>query len=159
RARWADLGVAGPALDLDPSETITARTFVTAPEPSAAPISISSLPRISLATPSEPAGAPGGDGVRADIDVTGVLREGGAGRVLLAHQRSLRRDVAVKVIKAESDDGSIAGSLLTEAVITGSLEHPGVVPVHALGRGDDERPVLVMKRIEGVSWRDLARDP
>jgi serine/threonine-protein kinase len=40
----------------------------------------------------------------------------------------------------------------------GSLEHPSIVPVHALGRDDEGRPVFVMKRIEGVSWRSLARD-
>jgi len=43
-------------------------------------------------------------------------------------------------------------------VITGSLEHPGIVPVHVLGCDDAGRPVLVMKRVEGVSWKDLARD-
>src|SRR5262249_2783401 len=50
------------------------------------------------------------------------------------------------------------GGLLTEAVITGSLEHPSIVPVHALGCDDAGRPVLVMKRIEGVCWRGMARD-
>jgi serine/threonine-protein kinase len=80
------------------------------------------------------------------------------GQVLLAHQRSLRREVAVKVVKPGIDDEAVLGGLLTEAVITGSLEHPGIVPVHVLGCDDGGRPVLVMKRIEGVSWRELARD-
>src|SRR5262249_12200472 len=48
--------------------------------------------------------------------------------------------------------------LLVEAVITGSLEHPSVVPVYALGCDDAGHPILVMKRIEGVSWKTLAAD-
>ena len=95
----------------------------------------------------------------ADFVVSGVLGEGGMGRVLLAHQRSLRREVAIKVLKSKKTPASATDALLAEAVITGSLEHPNVVPVHALGLDDTGRPVLVMKRIEGVSLRDLARDP
>jgi serine/threonine-protein kinase len=42
-------------------------------------------------------------------------------------------------------------ALLREAVITGALEHPGIVPVHALGIDDRDMP-LVMKRPR-VEWR------
>ena len=93
-----------------------------------------------------------------DFEVTGVLGEGGMGRVLLARQRSLRRDVAIKVIKAEVQHPEVIEALLAEAVVTGSLEHPRIVPVHALGRDSEGQPVLAMKRIEGVSWRDMTRD-
>jgi eukaryotic-like serine/threonine-protein kinase len=173
QARWTALGVhdAG-ALDL--SETITPHTFAQArrePAPridappvsgrveSVASITFSELPHISLSGPvsaRDPSAAP----VRsADLDVTGVLGEGGMGRVLLARQRSLQRDVAVKIVRPRREDAGALRRLLVEAVITGSLEHPGIVPVHALGCDDAGRPVLVMKRIEGVSWRELCRDP
>jgi serine/threonine-protein kinase len=159
-ARWAHLGVDGQALDRDPEGTITPHTFLMAPTSTGAPITISSLPHISLGGPgAQAAGVPASLRDHADLDVTRVLGEGGMGRVLLAHQRSLHREVAVKVIKAEIHDAAILADLLTEAVITGSLEHPGIVPVHALGCDDGGRPVLIMKRIEGVSWRELARDP
>jgi len=46
-------------------------------------------------------------------------------------------------------------ALLREAWITGSLEHPNVVPVHTLGRDANGEPLLVMKRIEGTSWNRL----
>jgi hypothetical protein len=54
-------------------------------------------------------------------------------------------------------DGAMA-ALLREAVVTGRLEHPGIVPVHALGLDERGAPVLVMKRVEGVEWRVLLDD-
>src|SRR5262249_9535023 len=47
---------------------------------------------------------------------------------------------------------------LEEAKTTGLVDHPGIVPVHALGRDPAGRPILVMKRVEGVSWRQLLDD-
>ena len=38
---------------------------------------------------------------------------------------------------------------LREARITGQLQHPGIVPVHGLGRLPDGRPCLLMKRVDG----------
>lgn len=43
----------------------------------------------------------------ADFEVVGVLGEGGMGRVLLARQHSLARDVAIKMTK-ESDTSDLA---------------------------------------------------
>src|SRR5262245_54240916 len=71
-----------------------------------------------------------------DLVVRGVLGEGGMGIVELAEQRSLQRDVAIKRAKAEGDPRRFA-ALLQEAVFTGYLEHPSIVPVHALGRDGD----------------------
>lgn len=151
----------------DIGETVTTRHYTAqaggnvAVEPPASGIpelttvKLPELPLIPIAIGSD---APAKDDA-VDFEVTGVLGEGGMGRVLLARQRSLRRDVAIKVIKAEVQRPEIVGSLLAEAVVTGSLEHPSIVPVHALGRDAEGRPVLAMKRIEGVSWRDLARNP
>ena len=96
---------------------------------------------------------------QVDFEIVGVLGEGGMGRVLLARQKSLQRDVALKVLKPQTTRRDIVDSLLSEAIVTGSIEHPSIVPIHALGRDTQGRPVLVMKRIEGVSWRDLVRDP
>lgn len=80
------------------------------------------------------------------------------GRVLLARQHSLSRDVAVKTLH---DPNIIEHReiLLREAKITGGLEHPGIIPVHLLGVDSQGVPVLVMKRIEGTSWRELLTTP
>ena len=56
-------------------------------------------------------------------------------------------------------DPSRRASLLHEARITGRLEHPNIVPVHALGVDPTGAPVMVMKRIEGASLRALLHDP
>ncbi len=149
------------ATNKDPSSTITSqdlrrennpKTGLHAPAP---PISVSDLPSvpiaISNATQQEP--------IASDFEVLGLLGEGGMGRVLLARQKSLQRDVALKVLKSPELRNDDMRSLLTEAVITGSIEHPSIVPVHALGRDKNGQPVLVMKRIDGVSWRRLFEDP
>jgi serine/threonine-protein kinase len=94
---------------------------------------------------------------RGDLQVLGIIGEGGAGRVLLARQHSLARDVAVKTARDEGEAGY--ASILFEGAITGQLEHPAIVPVHALGLDASGRPGIVMKRIEGVAWNGLLEDP
>ncbi|MEZ4408460.1 MAG: serine/threonine-protein kinase [Polyangiales bacterium] len=92
----------------------------------------------------------------ADLVVLRVLGQGGMGVVQLARQRSLSREVAVKRLRPGARDGA---ALLAEATTTGSLEHPNIVPVHALGRDADGAPVMVMKRVEGASLHAMLRDP
>lgn len=114
--------------------------------------------RLSLSPPVESAAAvqmPPGD---ADLIVVGELGKGGMGAVLLARQPALDRDVAVKVPHRTSTAATVQ-ALVREARTTGALEHPGIVPVHALAFGPDGLPALVMKRIEGVSWATLIKEP
>ncbi|HRI69074.1 MAG TPA: protein kinase [Polyangium sp.] len=124
----------------------TAMWMATSPSPS---VPKTELPIISTDS------APGSGG---DYEVTGVLGEGGMGRVVLARQRSLQRDVALKTLKTSASGHEMAEALLTEAIVTGSIEHPNIVPIHALGRDTEGRPVFVMKRVEGVSWANLVAD-
>ena len=145
-ATLAHLGIAETAL-LGPSHTI-ARLPVRTGGPA-------SLPRISI----DLSGAkPRSAELSSDSDLVAQreLGRGGMGVVHLAQQRSLGRDVAVKTTL--SSDATMAGALVREARVMGSLEHPNLVPVHALGVDADGAPVLVMKRVEGVSWRALLAD-
>lgn len=107
------------------------------------------LPRITLGPRQA------GDGrlaqASSDLVLRSTLGEGGMGRVHLAEQRSLARDVAVKTLKPGAPP-AVAQALLREARLTGMLEHPGVIPVHALGVDAEGHPVLVMKRVEGTSF-------
>ncbi len=103
------------------------------------------LPRLSIS-----GGASNGGG---DLELLEMLGEGGMGQVRLARQRALDRDVALKMLGPKVD--ARADLLIQEGVITGRLEHPNIVPVHMLGRDEQDRPVLVMKRIEGVPWSAL----
>lgn len=99
----------------------------------------------------------GGDG--AELAIIDELGRGGMGHVQLAHQKSLRREVALKRALPGDDDPIVHEVLVHEGVITGQLEHPNVVPVHLLGVDERERPVLVMKRVEGVPWKELIGAP
>ncbi len=77
-----------------------------------------------------------------------VLREiarGGMGRVLAAHDHSLDRDVALKILLP----GANAERFVRESKITARLPHPGIPPVHALGTLADGSPFLAMKLIAG----------
>jgi hypothetical protein len=94
----------------------------------------------------------------ADLELVEVIGEGGMGRVFLARQHSLARDVAVKT-PLDGSGPAISAALVAEGRITGQLEHPAIVPVHVLGLDKQGRPAMVMKRIEGVEWERLARDP
>jgi serine/threonine-protein kinase len=65
----------------------------------------------------------------------------------------------VKTLRPHITGGDAAMRLLREAWITGALEHPNVVPVHDLVVDERGCPVIVLKRIEGVTWTALIRDP
>jgi len=88
-----------------------------------------------------------------------TLGEGGMGVVRLAEQVALGRTVAVKSLKPGRRDQVATLDLLREAWVTGSVEHPNVVPVHYIGLDDDGSPLIVLKRIEGVEWCELVTDP
>ncbi len=136
-------------LGLDVGATIRPATLLGASAPP--PIREHALPRLDIAMPPD-LGTAG-----ADLELRHVLGKGGMGVVWLAHQRSLERAVAIKKL-AVADELSLrtAGvALLAEAVTTGTLEHPNIVPVHALGIDESGAPLLVMKRIEGASLASL----
>jgi serine/threonine-protein kinase len=77
---------------------------------------------------------------------------GGIGEVWLAQDRELQREVAVKEIQARYvDRRDQRKRFLLEAEITGSLEHPGIVPVYSLGRNEQGRPYYAMRFIRGES--------
>jgi len=99
-----------------------------------------------------------GQAPSADIHLRGVIGRGGMGVVQSALQRSLQREVAVKQLLPHATEPRHAQGLLREARITGQLEHPNIVPVHALGLDRLGRPVLVMKRISGTSWLEALRE-
>ncbi len=101
----------------------------------------------------------GDEGQLGPLRLERTLGAGAMGEVWLAQQVPLDRDVAVKRVKDKARGVSTNRSILREAWITGRLEHPNVVPVHDLGLDQHGSPVMVMKRIEGVSWQDILDEP
>ena len=77
-------------------------------------------------------------------------QQGGLGEVLIAFDHQLGREVAIKQIKPKWRDHEEARQrFLQEAEVTGRLEHPGVVPVYAMGSWGDGRQYYAMRFIEG----------
>ena len=84
---------------------------------------------------------------------------GGIGKVSVAEDTELHREVALKEIQDHfAGDPEKRSRFLIEAEVTGRLEHPGIVPVYGLGQTDSGTPFYVMKFIRGDSLREaLAR--
>lgn len=83
---------------------------------------------------------------------------GGLGIVYKAHDHKLHRDVAVKVLNQNhARNASGQQRFQAEAEITGRLDHPGVVPVYALGQTDDGQPFYVMRFIRGETFDDRVK--
>ncbi|MGB7344590.1 MAG: serine/threonine-protein kinase, partial [Pirellulaceae bacterium] len=102
------------------------------------------------ASPAEPMSAlrPSDDGPR--FQILSSHEQGGLGEVLIAYDRQLRREVAVKQIRPKWQSHTEARQrFVQEAEVTGRLEHPGVVPVYAMGNWEDGREYYAMRFIEG----------
>ena len=93
-----------------------------------------------------------------DVDEIGtggltLLEEVGRGGMAVVRRgldADLRRVVAVKLLHdRHQDKPELVERFLDEARITGSLQHPGVVPVYGLGALPDGRRYFVMKLVEG----------
>ena len=75
--------------------------------------------------------------------------EGFAAALQKARDRSLGREVALKTL-GTTPSSRTERALLREAVLTGSLEHPNVVPVHRLGTDPNGRPQYLVDNRELV---------
>src|SRR5262245_44598874 len=84
------------------------------------------------------------------------LGSGGMGVVYRAREIALNRHVALKILHPRyATDGVAARRFNDEAGITGQLQHPGIPPIHLIGRLPDGRPFLAMKLIRGSTLEDL----
>lgn len=83
------------------------------------------------------------------------VAQGGMGRISVARDEALKRDVALKELldkAADSADSQLR--FVAEAEITGQLEHPGIVPIYALGTDRDGRPFYAMRFVDGQTFKD-----
>jgi tetratricopeptide (TPR) repeat protein len=106
-------------------------------------------------------------------EVRDELGRGGIGRVMVAFDQTLGREVAVKELLPRFASGKSVGRadsgsgpsrspaevrFLDEARITAQLEHPGVVPVHELGQRDDGTVYYSMKLVRGRTMSSALKD-
>src|SRR5438132_632581 len=80
------------------------------------------------------------------------------GVVYRARDTALGRDVAVKLLAERYPaDSPAAQRFLSEARITGQLQHPGIPAVHRVGTLAAGRPFLAMKLIKGSTLEALLK--
>lgn len=88
-----------------------------------------------------------------DYELLDIIGEGGMGVVYAAHQSSIARTVAVKMLKPSSKVGEQQrDKFISEAVVTGELDHPNIVPIYDLGANDEGALFYSMKRVRGTPW-------
>ena len=87
-----------------------------------------------------------------------VLGKGGMGLVYLATQNSVKRSVALKVIRKDKQNDTFIKQFFYEAEITAGLEHPNITPVYELGRTKEGVCFYSMKYIQGNPWEKKIRD-
>ncbi len=87
------------------------------------------------------------------------LGRGAFGRVVSAEDRDLDRAVAIKALAADPGESPAdAEAFLAEAMITGRLEHPNIVPAYDVGVHDELGLYYTMKRHGGRSLRGAIDD-
>lgn len=88
-----------------------------------------------------------------------TLGKGGMGEVYRCVDPALGRDLAIKVMKSEyGGRAEAARRFLREARVTGSLQHPGIVPIHNLGRLRDGRLHYTMRLVRGQTFADILKE-
>jgi tRNA A-37 threonylcarbamoyl transferase component Bud32 len=97
---------------------------------------------------------------RERYSLTRLHATGGIGRVWVAHDPDLGRNVALKELRPErSLDTGLWPRFLREARVTGQLEHPGIVPVYELARRpSDRQPFYTMRFVKGKTLADVTRE-
>jgi eukaryotic-like serine/threonine-protein kinase len=88
--------------------------------------------------------------------LTHLHAKGGMGRVWLARDASLGRQIALKELRPDqADNSAVCSRFLYEAKITAQLEHPGIVPVYELGEGG--APYYTMRFVKGRTLSETIR--
>jgi predicted Ser/Thr protein kinase len=87
--------------------------------------------------------------------IESVAGQGGMGVVYRARQARPDRIVAVKVISSDlASDPQFRTRFQREAAIAAQIEHPNVIPVHAVGEADGTL-FIAMRYVDGVDLRTL----
>ncbi len=90
-----------------------------------------------------------------DFVIKNLIGNGGMGTVYLAHQITLDRDVALKVLHADfSDDTAFIQNFINEARAAASLNHPNIVQAVAVNC-DEGRWYFAMEYIDGNTLKQM----
>ena len=84
-----------------------------------------------------------------------LLGKGGMGQVFLAHDLTLEREVAIKVLPPDvAQDDQVVRRFQQEAKIAAKLDHPNIIPIYRV-ESEGGLNYFVMKYISGTSLEDL----
>lgn len=94
-----------------------------------------------------------------EYELLKILGEGGMGVVYDARQTSIDRNVALKMIKGPAaENEKQKAKFLAEAVVTGDLDHPNIVPIYDVGKNNTGALFYSMKKVQGTPWDDVIRE-
>jgi CheY-like chemotaxis protein/tRNA A-37 threonylcarbamoyl transferase component Bud32 len=131
-----------PTVSAGPEAPLIASPFEDEP----APVAVASAPREGPPAMRIPG-----------FELGPLLGEGGMSRVFLATQKSLRRQVCVKVMRDEvASDPVLAQRFHDEGVALATLRHPNIVSVLDVGRTEDGQLFMVMEYVDGGDLRAFA---
>jgi tetratricopeptide (TPR) repeat protein len=85
------------------------------------------------------------------------LDRGGMGRVYLARDLRLNREVALKTLRSSESRPEMVARLWAEAEVMAAVRHPNVVQVFELGK-DTARPFIAMEYLPGGSLAARLKD-
>ena len=84
------------------------------------------------------------------------LGEGGFGVVFLCEQiEPVRREVAVKIIKAGMDTEKVVARFEAERQALALMDHPSIAKIFDAGATDEGRPYFVMELVRGIPLNDF----
>jgi serine/threonine protein kinase len=120
---------------------------------------------LSRATPGagegelEVAEDPGAPVQGTSYDMLGLVARGAMGDVFVARDRVLLRKVALKRLSPTlATRPNTTARFFNEVQVTAQLDHPSVVPIHALELGGDGLPGYTMKLIQGRTLTELLEE-
>ena len=91
----------------------------------------------------------------AHYEIRAHLGSGGMGEVYRAHDLTLHRDVALKILPAHlGGDSDRLRRFEQEARAASALNHPAIVAIYELGRAEDQ-PYISMELVDGQTLRQL----
>jgi tetratricopeptide (TPR) repeat protein/tRNA A-37 threonylcarbamoyl transferase component Bud32 len=79
-----------------------------------------------------------------------VMTQGGMGRIVIARDRRLRRQVAVKELRTQS--AALRARFEREALLTARLQHPSIVSIYEAGRWPSGEPFYAMRLVPGRAF-------
>ena len=90
----------------------------------------------------------------ADFAVLRKIGQGGMGQVYLARQQSLKREVALKILRKELAENAVAlKRFQAEAEAVAKISHPNIVQVYAVGVQDGLH-FMALEYVEGRNLRE-----